>query len=71
MPIYEYKCEACGRVFEELVMRTGGEEETACPECGCAETKRLVSSFSSAGGSSGDADGAAHSCGSGGGGGFT
>ena len=71
MPIYEYRCEACGKVFEELVMSAGCEEETACPECGCVETRRLVSSFSSTGDSSGDADGAANSCGSGGGGHFT
>ena len=72
MPIYEYRCEACGKVFEDLTMSAGDDEETACPECGSPEIKRLVSSFSSAGGSSGGADGAAHSCGpGGGGGGFT
>ena len=68
MPIYEYRCEACATVFEDFVMSAGSDEKPACPECGSPETKRLVSSFSSAGSSSGDADGAAHSCGSGGGG---
>ncbi|KHK03012.1 FmdB family zinc ribbon protein [Desulfovibrio sp. TomC] len=41
MPLYEYQCPACGRVFEEL-RRSGDEAEAACPECG-AGAPRIVS----------------------------
>jgi putative FmdB family regulatory protein len=41
VPLYEYACQKCSHVFEELVLR--GEEPTACPECGGAKLERLVS----------------------------
>ena len=31
MPIYEYKCEKCGNVFDELVKDCG--EKVICPRC--------------------------------------
>jgi putative FmdB family regulatory protein len=40
MPLYEFKCRACGRRFEELV-RLG--EVPECPKCGHAEPERLFS----------------------------
>ncbi|MDD6181019.1 MAG: zinc ribbon domain-containing protein [Desulfovibrionaceae bacterium] len=40
MPIYEYQCEKCQQVFEELVY---GDETPACPACGAAETRKLMS----------------------------
>lgn len=44
MPIYEYKCEKCGHVFEEW--QSGFEErEQPCPKCK-AESKRLISNTS-------------------------
>ena len=33
MPLYEYECPACGRVFEEL-RRAGDESGATCPQCG-------------------------------------
>jgi putative FmdB family regulatory protein len=41
MPLYEYECPACGRVFEEL-RRVGDESPATCPECG-APCARVVS----------------------------
>lgn len=41
MPLYEFECPACGRVFEEL-RRSGDEAEAACPECG-QPAPRIVS----------------------------
>jgi putative FmdB family regulatory protein len=32
MPIFEYVCDECRRVFEKLVMRSG--EAICCPSCG-------------------------------------
>lgn len=49
MPIYEFKCNTCADVFEELVpMNTEGERLT-CPSCGTVGAKRLVSAFAAHG----------------------
>ena len=42
MPIYDFECESCGTVFEELT-RIG--ELPPCPKCG-AEPRRLLSQVS-------------------------
>jgi putative FmdB family regulatory protein len=44
MPIYEFECEGCGTRFEELV--AAGTEALACPGCGAARTRRLISAVS-------------------------
>ena len=41
MPLYEFECPACGRVFEEL-RRSGDDAEAACPDCG-RPAPRIVS----------------------------
>jgi putative FmdB family regulatory protein len=41
MPIYEYRCEACGERFEELV--PADAPAPACPRCGAERAKRLMS----------------------------
>jgi putative FmdB family regulatory protein len=41
MPLYEYRCLACGHQFEALV-RPGGDAP-ACPECSRADLERLLS----------------------------
>lgn len=40
MPIYDFRCTACGRTFERLVR--GGDAPT-CPDCGSGALDRLVS----------------------------
>ncbi len=42
MPLYEFKCMACGKKFEKLVFH---EEEVRCQECG-GGVQKLISSFS-------------------------
>ena len=42
MPIYEFRCNRCGAVFEELV-RNGVKPE--CPECRSGDVCRLLSAF--------------------------
>lgn len=42
MPLYEYKCEACGNRFEKIVKFSDPPLE-ACPECGGAVEKLLSS----------------------------
>jgi putative FmdB family regulatory protein len=43
MPIYEYACRPCGKVFEELVIRKSDEAEVACPACKSGEVSRVMS----------------------------
>ena len=40
MPVYEYKCESCGRVFEFFQQ---GKETPICPDCGSINLTRLIS----------------------------
>jgi putative FmdB family regulatory protein len=40
VPIYDFRCEACGTEFEELVR---GDELPPCPGCGAPEPSRLLS----------------------------
>jgi len=48
MPIYEYKCNDCGRDFEYLVM--GSSDQVSCPHCHSAKVSKQVSSFAVTGG---------------------
>jgi putative FmdB family regulatory protein len=43
VPIYEFECEGCGEVFEELVAAGAA---APCPECGSERTRRLMSTVS-------------------------
>ncbi|MBF0480386.1 MAG: zinc ribbon domain-containing protein [Desulfovibrionaceae bacterium] len=40
MPIYEYQCDECDHIFEEIVF---GDKAVPCPKCGCAKTGKLIS----------------------------
>lgn len=42
MPIYEYRCEACGRQHEAL-QKVSDKPLKACPSCGKRALKRLMS----------------------------
>jgi putative FmdB family regulatory protein len=42
MPIYEYRCSACGHHLEEMQKMTDAPLRK-CPKCGKAQLKRLVS----------------------------
>jgi putative FmdB family regulatory protein len=44
MPLYEYKCDQCEKVFEEL-MPLGGDDAPACPACGSERTRKQMSLF--------------------------
>jgi putative FmdB family regulatory protein len=54
MPIYEYRCAACGKRSASL-LPAYSSPDPACPHCGKAELKRLVSTFATVrSGDSGD-----------------
>lgn len=40
MPIYDYRCSACGHTFEALVLKG---KEPACASCGSATLERQLS----------------------------
>ncbi len=67
MPIFEYKCEECGKRFEAIVI---GSRKPECPKCHSKKLEQQLSSFAvrASSGSSSTACGApAGSCGSTGG----
>jgi putative FmdB family regulatory protein len=41
MPIFEYECLNCGKVFEELVLKK--DEVIVCPACDCPEIEKKIS----------------------------
>ncbi len=43
MPIYEYRCEDCGKIFEILQKRTDPEECLKCLYCGSGQLKKMIS----------------------------
>jgi len=44
MPIYEYLCSSCGRIFEKLVLERDASIE--CPNCPGASVEKQFSAFS-------------------------
>uniref|UniRef100_A0A7V4JR54 Zinc ribbon domain-containing protein n=1 Tax=Thermodesulfobacterium geofontis TaxID=1295609 RepID=A0A7V4JR54_9BACT len=45
MPIYEFSCLNCGKIFEKLVLKNEEEQELKCPYCRSQNIKKLISSF--------------------------
>lgn len=71
MPIYEYKCEACGLIFEKLIYANRMDSPLSCPDCESQKLNRLLSTFGFASRSgtgepvrSSSGGGSCHSCGS-------
>jgi putative FmdB family regulatory protein len=54
MPIYEFKCESCGKVFETLIRNECERASLSCPACNGSNLERLLSSFSSCGAEASD-----------------
>jgi putative FmdB family regulatory protein len=42
MPIFEYRCEACGHRFETIVF---GAQTPECPECHTEKLEKQLSTF--------------------------
>lgn len=53
MPLFEFICEDCGKVFEELVRSASHVSGVFCPACHSEQVKKKISTFASklAGGS--------------------
>jgi putative FmdB family regulatory protein len=59
MPIYEFKCNKCGRQFEQLC-RLSWQGTVSCPGCSSDDLSKVVSAFASPG--SGSASGGCGGC---------
>jgi putative FmdB family regulatory protein len=53
MPIYEYRCQECGKKFEKLRRFSQSDDDILCPECGAEEIERILSAFATGGCGSG------------------
>ncbi|MHB8635628.1 MAG: FmdB family zinc ribbon protein [Fimbriimonadaceae bacterium] len=45
MPIFEFRCRACGKRFSALIGMTAEPDDTRCPACSYSEADKLVSRF--------------------------
>jgi putative FmdB family regulatory protein len=45
MPVYEYRCNSCGRRFSRLVGVIAQSSGPECPHCGAVSARKLVSRF--------------------------
>lgn len=53
MPVYEYRCEACGKEFDLFVRSAAQRVEPECPRCGSAKVKKAISLFGVSGAGTG------------------
>jgi len=60
MPIYEFRCKSCKRIFEELVRSKG--QKIVCPDCESQDVEKLISTFSQIGGETGGSSSSCSTC---------
>ncbi len=66
MPLYEYRCKACGDVFEKMVRWSEADRSPICPTCFSQDTQKKVSTIASIG-TAANSSVSNSSCGTGGG----
>jgi putative FmdB family regulatory protein len=66
MPLYEYRCKACGEVFEKMVRWSEADRSPVCPNCQSPDTQKKMSHIASFGSTTSVSSGSTSSCGSGG-----
>ncbi|MCX7943098.1 MAG: zinc ribbon domain-containing protein [Deltaproteobacteria bacterium] len=45
MPLFEYKCSNCNKIFEEFVRSEINVINVKCPYCGSRDFKKLMSTY--------------------------
>lgn len=53
MPLYEFRCTACGERFEQLMRFGDSFDEMRCPSCDERAVERQFSTFARSGGGGG------------------
>ena len=46
MPMYEYRCQKCGKCYEMLRKMQDADRDLECPECQSRDVERQLSTFS-------------------------
>ncbi|NLJ50152.1 MAG: zinc ribbon domain-containing protein [Candidatus Atribacteria bacterium] len=46
MPLYEYRCQDCGKIYQDLLPLKERDQGNKCPFCGSRAAVRLNSTFS-------------------------
>jgi putative FmdB family regulatory protein len=64
MPLYEYRCNECGEVFEKMVRFSEADQKPACPTCNSPDTSKKLSTVAIGSSLSGSSGGSSSSCGS-------
>lgn len=49
MPIYEYRCQECGKLFEMFRRFSDADSGVRCPDCESEQVRRVLSSFAASG----------------------
>jgi len=49
MPLYEYQCRWCGKVFEMLRRMKDADDDLECPDCHSNKVERQFSTFAAGG----------------------
>lgn len=49
MPMYEYRCDSCGKSFEQLRRISDADRDLECPECQARNVRRVLSTFATGG----------------------
>jgi putative FmdB family regulatory protein len=66
MPMYEYRCDACGHAFERYSAgKVAQERVEACPRCGKQRVQKVFSTFASSSCCGSDSAPASGGCGGG------
>jgi putative FmdB family regulatory protein len=66
MPVYDYKCQKCGKVFEKFLRSLSAAASVTCERCGSPKVQKLITCCAiSSGGKaeSGGSSNSSHSCG--------
>jgi putative FmdB family regulatory protein len=57
MPLYEYRCQNCGYLFEKMVSFSQSNKLPECPTCKSPDTRKQLSTFASKGSSTSSSTG--------------
>ena len=49
MPMYEYRCRECGKLFEMLRRMQDADRDLVCPDCRSQAVERMLSTFAAGG----------------------